>query len=381
MVQKRQLAEEEYNVSPKHLKLENSCQLVPSLEFPSTDLPPKPSCNSGIAEPHISKETSENHCQFESGIVANKPRTLIQPEDAYSCLLRLPPLKGIPIGPEYQASIPDWCGGYDTSCNENKFLGSTIIPTPESQSSLCSDDVVGRGRTDCLCKDQGSLRCVRQHITEARDTLKGNIGREQFLALGFDNMGEVVSCKWTEEDEQLFHDVVYSNPVSLGKNFWDHLEETFPSRTNQEIVSYYFNVFVLQRRAEQNRYDPANADSDDDEWQGSDSDTDEEEEELCRNEIEKYSLSIKDSIFNNKSYDLQEDSCTSFEFQEPETSDVKVDFSKSWANHDFMFDPSDVGYFSFPKSKADFLPTGSMIEEVFGVDSWNFDVTDDNGSS
>lgn len=32
MVQKRQLAEEEYDVSPKHLKLENSCQLVPCLE-------------------------------------------------------------------------------------------------------------------------------------------------------------------------------------------------------------------------------------------------------------------------------------------------------------------------------------------------------------
>nr|GEX66048.1 homeodomain-like protein [Tanacetum cinerariifolium]GEX72923.1 homeodomain-like protein [Tanacetum cinerariifolium] len=377
MVQKRQLAEEEYNVPPKHLKLENSCQLVPSLEFPLTNSLPKP-CNSGIAEAHTSKETSENQCQLESGNITTKPRTLIQPEDAYSCLLRLPPLKGIPVGPEYQANIPDWCDGYEPTNNENKFLGSTIIPTPESQSSLCSDDVVGSGRIDCLCKDQGSLRCVRQHITEARDTLKGNIGRERFLALGFDNMGEVVSCKWTE-DEQLFHDVVYSNPASLGKNFWDHLEETFPSRTNQEIVSYYFNVFVLQRRAEQNRYDPTNADSDDDEWQGSE--TDEEEEELCRNEIEKYSLSIKDSIFDTKVYDFQEDSCTSFEFQEPETSDVKVDFRKSWVTHDFIFDPSDVGYFSFPRSKADFLPTVSMIEEVFGVDSWNFSETDSNGLS
>ncbi|GJU54653.1 homeodomain-like protein [Tanacetum coccineum] len=166
--------------------------------------------------------------------------------------------------------------------------------------------------------------------------MKENIGRERFLALGFDNMGEVVSCKWTEEDEQLFHDVVYSNPASLGKNFWDHLEETFPSRTNQEIVSYYFNVFVLQRRAEQNIYDPTNADSDDDEWQGSD--TDEEEEELCQNEIEKYSLSIKDSIFDTKVYDFQEESCTSFAFQEPEISDVKVDFRKSWATHDFIFE-------------------------------------------
>ena len=33
MVQKRQLAEEEYDVSAKHLKLEHSCELVPSLQF------------------------------------------------------------------------------------------------------------------------------------------------------------------------------------------------------------------------------------------------------------------------------------------------------------------------------------------------------------
>ncbi|GKB76555.1 hypothetical protein Tco_0943450 [Tanacetum coccineum] len=44
---------------------------------------------------------------------------------------------------------------------------------------------------------------------------------------------------------------------------------------------------TCDRRAEQNIYDPTNADSDDDEWQGSD--TDEEEEEVCQNEIEMYS--------------------------------------------------------------------------------------------
>ena len=44
----------------------------------------------------------------------------------------------------------------------------------------------------------------------------------------------------------------------------------FPSRTKKDIVSYYFNVFMLKVRAEQNRLDPRNIDSDDDEWQGSD---------------------------------------------------------------------------------------------------------------
>lgn len=48
MVQKRQLVEEEYDVSPKHLKLENSFQLVSSLEFPSKDVPLKPYNSGGL---------------------------------------------------------------------------------------------------------------------------------------------------------------------------------------------------------------------------------------------------------------------------------------------------------------------------------------------
>ncbi|GKE12624.1 hypothetical protein Tco_1416175 [Tanacetum coccineum] len=134
------------------------------------------------------------------------------------------------------------------------------------------------------------------------------------------------------------------------------------SRMPVSLVSYTIanSQEKDHRRAEQNIYDPTNADSDDDERHGSDTD---EEERNC--------VGMR----------LKKDSCTSFEFQERETSDVKVDIRKSWATHDFIFGQSDVGYFSFPKSKADFLPTGSMIEEVFGVDSWNFSEPDSNGSS
>ncbi|KAJ0585782.1 hypothetical protein HanHA89_Chr05g0204591 [Helianthus annuus] len=51
MVQKRQLAEEAYDVSSKHLKLENSCRLVSCLEFPSKDVPLKP-CSSALPPYH-----------------------------------------------------------------------------------------------------------------------------------------------------------------------------------------------------------------------------------------------------------------------------------------------------------------------------------------
>ncbi|XP_071693415.1 uncharacterized protein [Rutidosis leptorrhynchoides] len=386
MVQKRQLAAEEYDVSSKHLKLENSYQLVSCLEFPLK----------GITVDCFNKETSKSYYQFENCKTLDhppvcdanpihpvehnppKPRTLIKPEDTYRCLLRCPPLKQVPIGPECQADIPEWCGYTEY---ENKFIGSSVILMPELDPTVCSDDTVGKGRTDCCCEDSGSLRCVRQHIIEARENLKRRIGNERFSTLGFDTMGDFVACKWTEEDEQLFHEVVYSNPASLGKNFWENLADAFPSRTNREIVSYYFNVFVLQRRAEQNRFDPMNADSDDDEWQGNEL-SEEEDDDLCQDEIQKYGLSIKDSIFDYKDYDFQDDSCTSSEFQDSQTSDVNVECGKSLTNDDFIFNNSDskvwdVGYFSFP-CKTDFLPTGSMIEEIFGVNSLDFNVTDNN---
>ncbi|KAI3820873.1 hypothetical protein L1987_08423 [Smallanthus sonchifolius] len=346
MVQKRQLAEEEYDVvSSKHLKLENSYQFVSCLEFPLKDVPLKP-CSS--ADGLFPIEIPENDCQFESGKITDQQTTLVQKDDSYSCLFRYPPPKEVPVGPEYQASIPECCG-YDTNDDENKFLGSCVIPMPESNSTVSSGFAVGKGRNDCFCEDLGSLRCVRQHITEARENLRVNIGRERFSALGFDSMGDFVACNWTEEQEQFFHEVVYSNPASLGKNFWEKLAETFPSRTNQEIVSYYFNVFVLQRRAEQNRFDSMNADSDDDELQVND--PSEEDDDSCVDEIQSYGFSIKDPVF-----DHNDDARFIFED------------SRVW----------DGGYFLFPRDKADFLSTGSMIEEVFGVESWNIEVTDNN---
>ena len=39
MVQKRHLAAQEYDVSPKHLKLEHSCELLPFLQFTKEDAP------------------------------------------------------------------------------------------------------------------------------------------------------------------------------------------------------------------------------------------------------------------------------------------------------------------------------------------------------
>lgn len=183
----------------------------------------------------------------------------------------------VPIGPDHQARILPWVGqinysdfDYDNNDkgNEEKYLGTCIIPMPDESTPETSHGIVGAGRTDCCCEDRGSMRCVRQHVTECREDLRSSLGDEKFILVGLVDSGEEVACEWSEEDEHLFNEVVFSNPVSAGKNFWRHLSAAFPSRTKGELVSYYFNVFMLRKRITQNRCRFLDIDSDDDEWHG-----------------------------------------------------------------------------------------------------------------
>ncbi|KAI7746188.1 hypothetical protein M8C21_016266 [Ambrosia artemisiifolia] len=418
MVQKRQLCEEEYeyDVSPKHLKLEHSCDLVPFLHFTNEGVQLqsdkdegfcfKPNYEvengfvSGKFNDHLVCATKDVDCTLSGRLSTSSwaSSTITEEDavsdavppstsDAYSYLLERSPMKQVPVGPEYQAQIPEWhgCDG-----DEIKFLGSSVIPMHEYET-IHDGVTVGSGRTECYCQNPGSIECTKQHIKESRETLKARIGLEAFVDLGFGDMGEVVAEKWTRDDEQLFHEVVYSNPVSSGRNFWNNLAAEFPSRSNQEIVSYYFNVFMLHRRTEQNRLDPMNADSDDDESQeydsyerrnGIENHHDDSQPRTLRNSCSFDSMSEKTIVdeSGDGGHDFLYDSCTSSDT--PSTGKV----NKSWANHDFTFealDPRvwDVGYFSSAGTKTEFLPTGSMIEEVFGVESWDFETADDNKSS
>ncbi|KAJ0247570.1 ELM2 domain protein [Hirschfeldia incana] len=197
---------------------------------------------------------------FELGLVP--PRTFAPFETFYSFLLDQPARKQVPIGPDHQAMIPEWEGSLNGNL-EPLGTGTCVIPMPAHM-----DGIVGKGREFCICHDMGSIRCVRQHVKEAREEVVKVLGFEKFRDLGFCDMGEEVAQRWSDEDALLFHQVVYSNPVTLGRNFWKHLEAAFFSRTKHEIVNYYFNVFVLRRRATQNRSMILEIDSDDDEWHG-----------------------------------------------------------------------------------------------------------------
>ncbi|RDY04606.1 AT-rich interactive domain-containing protein 2, partial [Mucuna pruriens] len=256
--------------------------------FPVIDIPASSWVNSSTTE-DLHLEPPLHLALFPEYFSPERPiRTLTRYEDIYSILLEHSPRKPVSVGANHQADVPAWdfSGATnrpnvsdavsdsdftvgDRGETEKRLTGNCVIPMPQLELSS-NDDEIGKGRTDCSCEDRGSMRCVRQHIAEEREKLINTFGLEKFTELGLTNMGEQVAEKWSAEDEQLFHEVVFNNPASLDKNFWNYLSIAFPSRTKKEIVSYYFNVFMLRRRAEQNRNDLLNIDSDNDEWQGGD---------------------------------------------------------------------------------------------------------------
>ena len=214
----------------------------------------------------------------------HRPAGYNRVDESQSPVFNYVPRKLVAIGPDHQVDIPVWRPESFQSCHQgdgadastssgqthedscDKWTRHCVMPMPDS-NLLGLEGPLGRFKTECCCLDEGSIRCVRQHVMEARVELRSSLGHEQFVELGFCDMGEDVALGWTDEEEQLFHEVVVSNPPSLGKNFWDDLPQAFHSRSSKELVSYYFNVFMLRKRAEQNRHDPSNVDSDNDEWQ------------------------------------------------------------------------------------------------------------------
>lgn len=204
---------------------------------------------------------------FSEYVEFNFPRRqLFHYDDIYSSLLDRSPRKVIPVGPDHQADVPEFDTELAKNCIENygmdQFLGVCVIPFHHS-------DFDSDTQTGCECLDGGSISCVQEHVKEARLKLRKSYGDVKFAELGMLDMGEEVSRRWSKEEEEVFHQVVYSNPESLGRMFWKQLSLAFPCRTKKELVSYYFNVFVLHRRAVQNRSHFLDIDSDDDEWHGS----------------------------------------------------------------------------------------------------------------
>lgn len=176
------------------------------------------------------------------------------------------PQKRVPIGPDFQAELPRLIlSNSKTGCNSDcevdslRWVGVRVWPQHEGEM-IASEEWSRSCPSACSCAIQDTMECVKLHIKEKREALKNELG-DAFFVWGFDEMGETVAEHWTHEENLTFQELVRRNPVS----FWPDLFEAFPSKCMTDLVSYYFNVFVLRRRAIQNRVNPDNIDSDDDE--------------------------------------------------------------------------------------------------------------------
>ncbi|EOA40536.1 hypothetical protein CARUB_v10009267mg [Capsella rubella] len=306
-------------------------------------------------------------------------RPVCSEEDAYWCPSS--PRKPVPVGADYQADIPE-CVKEEASDHSGQAIGyvgkqvtgKCVIPMPDSETEICD---IGKGRKECMCLDKGSIRCVQQHIMENREALFETIGYDRCLNIGLCEMGEEVAGKLTEDEEDLFHEVVYSNPVSLDRDFWKHLKSAFPSRSMKEIVSYYFNVFILRRRAIQNRSKRLDVDSDDDEWHveydntfyGAETPSDDKaEKSLSRDEEEEEEVNVnEDSSMSNAIY-------SRCQVRNREESSI----GNYWrhcndlVDNSYSFDPCDSILPDHCWTKSiDLLPTSNIIDEIFGQDPWD----------
>lgn len=170
--------------------------------------------------------------------------------------------KCVRVGPLYQANVPEYTE--DMYASDPKWLGECVWPLKnESNKNPQIQKTRNGGKVQeiCKCRNPGSDQCVRCHLSMKQKKLKFELG-SAFNYWGFDKMGQQVSLSWKSEEEEKFRGIIKSNPHSEGVCFWDEIFKSFPGKSREDLVSYYFNVFVLQRRGLQNRSVEKNIDSD-----------------------------------------------------------------------------------------------------------------------
>lgn len=171
------------------------------------------------------------------------------------------PRRYVAVGRHFQARVDEWTESDLDS--DTKWLGTCIWPleSKEALDHTLGNDLIGKGSPDCCSCDiplSGSVECIRFHIAEKRMELKRDLG-DVFFHWRFNQMGEEVSLRWTEREEKRFKEMM----ISDSQCFWENAVKCFRGKKREQLVSYYFNVFLINRRRYQNRVTPRHIDSDD----------------------------------------------------------------------------------------------------------------------
>ncbi|KAL8232708.1 hypothetical protein R6Q57_002486 [Mikania cordata] len=191
-------------------------------------------------------------------------------KDWFSCMLDDDKKYAIPIGPRFQVEVPEWTGPPQRkyphkTLESSKWLGTVIWSNKDTLTREIEMDVIGQGRPHhCDCYIPGSILCVNRHITEKTTRLQKDLG-PAFQIWKFDEMGEVVAKLWKQSEQQKFERVVKMSPISEGNNFIKLALESFPSKSCNAIVNYYFNAYLPRRIRVKTRSGCTSVDTDDDE--------------------------------------------------------------------------------------------------------------------
>ncbi|XP_047313456.1 AT-rich interactive domain-containing protein 1-like [Impatiens glandulifera] len=187
-----------------------------------------------------------------------------------------PDKAAIPVGPPFQAQIPNYTGPPSSDhtshsyADQLKWLGTKDWPINTGQNQPETEEeeeeevgvMIGKGRDDnCTCTVPGSIECVKCHILEKRKQLLSDLG-PAFGNWSFDTMGDGILKSWNMMEQNKFVNLVKMNPASFVKQS----HEILPSKKREEIIGYYFNVYVPRRLSKQTRLGCKNIDSDDDEF-------------------------------------------------------------------------------------------------------------------
>ncbi|CAG7908655.1 unnamed protein product [Brassica rapa] len=170
------------------------------------------------------------------------------------------------VGSQFQAEVPEWIGVNTES--DSKWLGTRVWPLSKEQSNsnlLIERDPIGKGRQDpCGCQNPGSVGCVRFHIKTKQEKMKLELG-PAFYMWCFDSMGEGTLQYWTDLDLKKVK-LLMTSPPTLSASFFSELKSILSSKSREEIVSYYYNVTLLQFMANHSRMTPGEVDSDTDQY-------------------------------------------------------------------------------------------------------------------